>query len=395
MSRPVARSRMPESLFKNIKTDGNVLHFTLSPTQVSYANTLRRAIITEVETVAFRSDIKEDGSTSDVTISKNSTPMSNEMLAHRIGLIPVHVSDPLNWSPEDYTFKLDVTNDSSDPLDVVASDIRVYKDRGPEEEPLLVPSVEFFHPDPVTHDTCLLAVLKGRTGTQEPESVSLTAKASLGTGRENAAFMPVTSRCSYGYTPDTNEGRRKEIFTTWLQKNKKVVPSELESNPVRKGELEREFATMQQQRCFLIDAAGEPYSFDFIVESVGVLTPVYCVARALEVLQAKLARYASIDAGDLPEGVKVQPADAQMKGFDFMFQHEDHTLGNLLQTWLEQNAMEEITFAGYKVPHPLRDEMLLRIGVADGMELTARAALGKAARGCAAMFKDWLAQWAA
>lgn len=404
MSRPAAtiRSRRaapiaaaPESLFKNLVKEGPVLRFTLAPTQVSYANTLRRAIITEVETVAFRAEIKEDGTTSDVAITKNSTPMSNEMLAHRVGLLPVHVTDPLNWSPEEYTFKLDVTNDSSDPLDVVASDIRVYKDRGPEEEPLLVPSVEFFHPDPVTQDTCLLAVLKGRTGTQEPESISLTAKATVGTGRENAAFMPVTSRCSYGYTLDKSEERRKEVFTAWLTSTKKVNPSELESNSGRKGELEREFATMQQQRCFLIDAAGEPYSFDFIVESVGVLTPIYCVARALEVLQAKLARYASIDAGDLPEGVKVQPADAQMKGFDFMFQHEDHTLGNLLQTYLEQTAMEQITFVGYKVPHPLRDEMLLRIGVADGMELTARAALGAAARGCAAMFKDWLAQWSA
>ena len=181
MSRPAAPRKRPapvlpaapESLFKNLVKDGNVLRFTLAPTQVAYANTLRRSIITEVETVAFRAEIKEDGTTTDVSISKNSTPMSNEMLAHRLGLIPVHVADPLNWSPEDYTFKLDVTNDSSDPLDVVASDIKVYKDRGPEEEPLLVPSVEFFHPDPVTHDTCLLAVLKGRTGTQEPESVSL------------------------------------------------------------------------------------------------------------------------------------------------------------------------------------------------------------------------------
>ena len=368
-----------QNIFTNLSKNVNVIRFTLSPSNVSYANTLRRAIITEVETVAFRSDIKEDGTTTDVKVHKNSTPMSNEMLAHRLGLIPVHVKDPLNWVPENYTFKLDVTNDSSDLLDVVASDIKVYKDRGPEEEPLLVPSVEFFHPDPVTHDTCLIAVLKGRTGAQEPESLSFTASASVGSGRENAAFMPVTSRCSYGYTLDESPERRKENFTAWLQKSKKVTPSELDSNPTRKGEMEREFATMEQQRCFLIDATGEPYSYDFIVESVGVLTPVYCVARALEVLQAKLTRYASIDVGDLPEGVKVQPADAQMKGFDFMFQHEDHTLG--------------VTFVGYKVPHPLRDEMLLRIGVADGMELTARAALGKAARGCAAMFKDWLAQW--
>jgi len=386
----------PTNVFKDIQRERNVIRFTLAPTSVSYANTLRRTIITDVETVGFVATIKDDGTTSDVHITKNSTPMSNEMLAHRIGLLPVHVKDPLNWSPDEYTFKLDVTNDSSDILDVVAADFKVYKNRGAEEEPLLVPSVEFFNPDPVTKDTCLIAVLKGRTGSQEPESIQLTATATVGTGRVNAAFMPVTSRCAYGYTLDTSEERKKELFTAWLAKSKKVVPSELESNAVRKGELEREFNTMERQRCFLIDGAGEPYSFDFIVESVGVLDPAYCVARALELLQAKLLRYSSIDVGDLPEGLKIQPADAQMKGFDLMFQHEDHTLGNLLQTYMEQNMMDSkrISYVGYKVPHPLRDEMLLRVGVEDGMELTARAAVAEAAKGCALMFKGWLADWA-
>jgi DNA-directed RNA polymerase subunit L len=86
-----------------------------------------------------------------------------------------------------------------------------------------------------------------------------------------------------------------------------------------------------------------------------------------------------------------------MKGFDFIFQNEDHTLGNLLQTWMEQNLVDsgEITFAGYKVPHPLRDEMVLRVGVDSGQDYTARAAVAKAARECAQMFKNWAAQWAA
>jgi DNA-directed RNA polymerase subunit L len=161
--------------------------------------------------------------------------------------------------------------------------------------------------------------------------------------------------------------------------------------------LEREFETMEVQRCYKINERGEPYSFDFIVESVGVLDPVYIVARAIDVLQAKVLRYGSIDYGDLPESLKVRPADARMKGFDFIFQHEDHTLGNLLQTWMEQNLVDsgEITFAGYKVPHPLRDEMVLRVGVESGQDSTARAAVAKAARECAQMFKNWVAQWAA
>jgi DNA-directed RNA polymerase subunit L len=386
-----------ESVFKGlVKESANVIRFRMDPTLVGYANTLRRSMITDVETIAFRADINEEGATSDVTITANSTPMSNEMLAHRIGLIPIHIQNPLEWNPENYSFSLNITNNSTDPLDIVASDITVMKNRGAEEEALLTPSVEFFHPDPVTHDTALLAVLKGRVGTQEPESIAFTARATMGTGRENAAFMPVTSRCAYGYTLDDSEERKKEIYTLWLTKNKKVNPTELESNPTRKGELEREFATMEIQRCFKVNERGEPYSFDFLVESVGVLKPTYIVARAIDVLQAKLLRYGSIDSGDLPENLKIRPADARMKGFDFIFQREDHTLGNLLQTWMEQNLVDsgDITFVGYKVPHPLRDEMLLRVGVESGQDTAARAAVAKAARECAQMFKNWAAFWA-
>lgn len=389
----------PETLFKNPTREGpTLIRFTLAPTHVSYANTLRRAMITEVETVGFRADILEDGSTSDVTILNNSTPMSNEMLAHRIGLLPVHVERPLEWKPSEYIFKLDITNDNADPRDITAADIEVFKDRGPEEEPLKVPSVEFFHPDPITHDTALLAVLKGRVGSQQPEKLTFTAKATVGTGRENARFMPTTSRCAYGYTLDDDPARRKELFTRWLTNTKKVNPTELEANTEKKGQLEREFATMEVQRCFKVDARGEPFSFDFLVESVGVLDPVYIVARAIDILQGKLVQFASIDVGDLPKDkLRVIPADARMKGFDFIFQGEDHTLGNLLQTWMEQNLVDngQITFVGYKVPHPLRDEMVLRVGVESGKDVDARAAVALAARQCAQMFKDWAGMWAA
>ena len=386
-----------ESVFKRVSRESaTLIRFQMNPTLVGYANTLRRTMITDVETVAFRADIGTDGSTTDVVITANSTPMSNEMLAHRIGLIPIHVTNPAEWNPDKYTFSLNITNNDTNPLDIVASDIQVLEQRGAEEEPLPVPSVQFFHPDPVTHDTSLLTVLKGRIGSQEPETLSFTAKATVGTGRENACFMPVTSRCAYGYTRDENPEKKKEIFTLWLDKHKKVNPTELESNPTRKGELEREFETMEVQRCYMMDENGEPFSFDFMVESVGVLDPVYIVARAIEVMQSKLLRYGSIDSGDLPDTMKVRPADARMKGFDFTFRTEDHTLGNLLQTYMDKNMMDsgEITFVGYKVPHPLRDEMVLRVGVESGKDTDARAAVAKAARECAQMFKSWSAQWA-
>ena len=386
-----------ENVFKNlVQRNKTTIEFQLTPTKVEFANTLRRAILTEVESVGFRADIMADGTTGDVKITKNSTPMSNEMLAHRVGLVPIHVANPLEWNQDDYSFELDVTNTSADPLDVKAADIRVLKNRGPEEDPQQIPSTEFFHLNPVSQETSLLAVLKGKVGTQEPESLKFTAKATLGIGRENARFNPV-SQCAYKYSLDDDIARQKEFFEKWLLAHKKVNPADLESNPQRKGELEREFKTMEIQRCFKVNEQNEPYSFDFILESVGVLNPMYIVARAIQALQEKCMKYASIDTGDLPETVTVGPADARMKGFDFIFSNEDHTLGNLLQTWMDINLVDkgDITFVGYKIPHPLKDEMLLRIGVEDGKELSARAAVAAAAAGCLAMFREWERGWAA
>ena len=385
------------SVFKSVVQPSKlVLNFTLTPSDVAYANTLRRVILTEVETIGFRAEILPNGLTSDVAITKNSTPMSNEMLSHRIGLLPIFVSNPLEWNPAEYSFKLDVTNTSPDPLDVKAADIQVFKNRGPDEDPLQVPSTEFFQLDPITKDTSLLAVLKGAIINQENERITFTAKATAGIGRENARFNPV-SQCAYKYTLDENPERRKEFFNTWLQSHKKVDPATLESNAIKKGEFEREFATMEIDRCFLTNELGEPYSFDFVVESIGVLDPYYIVARAIQVIQGKLIKYASMDSGDLPESVSIRPADARMKGYDFLFQGEDHTLGNLLQTWMDANLLDagEITFIAYKVPHPLKDEMLLRVGVDDGKESSARVAIVKAIRSLSDMFKGWGSSWAA
>ena len=246
---PDATSGSP---FQNLnKVGANTLLFTLTPTHVSYANTLRRAVLTMVESIAFNADIEDTtGKTSDVLITKNSTPMSNEMLAHRIGLLPIQVKKPLLWKPDEYIFTITAKNDTSDTMDITADSITVKRIVGPDEEPQLVPSRQFFYPHPITGDTPLLTVLKGKVGVQKPEEFECVMTARIGTGRQNARYIPV-SQCSYKYTPDKDEARLKEVFTNWLMSSKKVNSADLDTNPTRKGELEREFATMEVARCFL------------------------------------------------------------------------------------------------------------------------------------------------
>lgn len=389
--------------FQDIKDVGpRRLKFTLANTSYPYANTLRRAIMTLVPTVGFRSDppgvVIAD---SDIKITHNdSHTQPNELLAHRISLIPIHGVDAVNWDPSKYVFRLRLQNDSVEIRDVVAGDIQVLERRQAADmsDTLIeVPNRTFFVPHPLTGQTCLITSLPGkRTNTATP-SLEVEMRATVGMGREHARFIP-TCQASYGYTLDVNTERRNAYFEKWLVRSKNVDPLSLKDDEVRRGELDREFKTMEIQRIYKVDEKGEPNSFDFEIESVGPMAPRAIVERALMGLTSMCKPFTSIDSGDLPEFISTAPSDSQMTGLDFLIKGQDHTFGNMIQTWLADNHVEgettpQITFAGYKIPHPLKDEMLLRIGVEDGSELTARGAIAMAAKGCMGLFESWLQMW--
>jgi len=460
---------MQRTEFTNIQrdADGRTVRFTLASTHVSYANTLRRLILTGVETVSFRADMTSTGTTTDVIVKRNDTPMTNEMLAARIGLLPIHVEEPLKWRDNEYQFRINVSGDSDQVRHVTASDFEIvrltgimpteepkkpFKGKKPfsqkkslkgkkkggagdgsddnddeyddedfnsleseveeEDEPVFddkedpekkqeiednasrIPSNVFFPPHPLTRQTCLIASLQPGSGVNQ-QKIEILAKASKGTGREHARFSPV-SQCSYEYSLDNDPVRIQEMFDSWLTHAKKATS--VEKGSERYAELEREFRTMQIKRCYKIDEKGEPYSYDFTIESVGVLSVDYIVKRACEVGENMCSLYVNMEKGALPSEITISNANCRMIGYDFLFRGHDHTLGNLLQTWLVQNHIEgnakpQITFAGFSVPHPLRDEMILRIGVEDGDETTARAAIAAAARGCVAFFKALRYGW--
>jgi DNA-directed RNA polymerase subunit L len=389
-----------------ISEDERTYQFTLSPIQVSYANTLRRLILTGVETIAFRSDMTSTGSTTDVEVKQNDTPMTNEMLADRIGLLPLCIPDPLQWKEDRYLFVLNATGNKDNMTHVTASDFVVkefistedskeeYEKQ--EKKEVTVQSATFFPPNPRTGQTCLIATLPRVVGSA-PQGIHIVAKATKGTGREHARFSPV-SQCSYEYTLDTNPVRQETMFTQWLASAKKI--GALEKDSERYKELKREFNTMQIKRCFQINEKGEPYSFDFTIETVGCLTVPYIVKRACEVGENMCSRYVNLQQGDVPPEITITSSDSRIIGYDFLVRGHDHTLGNLLQTWLVENHIEgtaepKITYAGYCVPHPLRDEMVLRIGVEDGEITTARKAFAEAAKGCVQLFQNLRQAWRA
>ena len=381
--------------YKLQKLQGNCIYtFTLSPIHVSYANTLRRLILANVETIAFRSNMTSTGTTTDVLVKHNDTPMTNEMLADRVGLLPIHVTNPLEWNDDKLIFKLNVESNKDTITHIKCSNFEIINTdiNDDEEEKKMIYNELYFPPHRITRDTCVIASLPAST---TKTYIEIVAKATKGTGREHSRFCPV-SQCSYEYTVDETPERINGLFQQWLTVSKKI--NQLDPRSERYQILLREFNTMQHKYCFKVNKKEEPYSFDFVIETVGVLSVDYIIKRACEIGEHMCSKYVNIHKGDIPHEITISASESKIIGFDFLFRGHDHTLGNLLQTWLVENHIEgnespKITYAGYSVPHPLRDEMLLRIGVEDGLESTARFALQQSMIGCVMLFQNLKKAW--
>ena len=351
------------SLFKG--TDKLSASFRFSNTNVTMANTLRRAILTMTPSVGFRTEPYEK---SEVVISVNTTPLVNEMIAHRVGMIPICITDIANFKPDLFEFHLDVKNETKEVMDVRASDFKVFMKNAenPLEAPIQLKTEDYFPPDPITGVTVLITRLRPQWNPTAPkEQLTLKAKASLSTGTENIRWSPV-SQASYEYTRDTDPEHVELVFKNWLSANKKIddlaaVPEDI------LGAYRREFNTMEIQRSYLKDERGNPYDFTFFIESVGVQPIPMIVENALTAATAVVTKYIDVDTV-VPETMRLLQSDTRYPAIDVYFQNETHTLGNLLETFIVDNhidgqAQPPVSYVAYKVPHPLKPEMYVRIGL--------------------------------
>jgi DNA-directed RNA polymerase subunit L len=299
----------------------------------------------------------------------------NEMLAHRITLVPAAVRNLDGFDPARYQCVLSVKNDKKGPIEtggllhVTAADFRVHeKQEDGSFADLGAPAASAMFPvDPITKQASLILTLRPQwNAEQPPEEIDLTAYPVIGRGRDHMGFCPV-SQCSFENTRDEDPIRQERMFTEWLQAFKKIEDPTAEP-PEAIAAHRQEWGTMAIQRCFLIDEKGEPKSFAFTVESVGVRPVREIVAEGIASVIALVAPYADTEKSLADLGVIVQPPNSRMNGVDVIFDGQEHTLGNLLQTiitdiYINEAALDSpIVFAGYKISHPLHRKMTLRLG---------------------------------
>jgi len=172
------------------------MEFIVTGISCSLANALRRAMIAEVPTMAIEH----------VFIKNNTSIIQDEVLAHRLGMIPLRI-DPRKFemkkkgdpTTEKNTviLKMDVRCDDSHPKDAtlsVVSDALTWLPGGTELEPEVFEaewgadqSSMLDEPVRVVHDDILVAKLRAK------QEISVECHCVKGTGEDHAKWSPVAT----------------------------------------------------------------------------------------------------------------------------------------------------------------------------------------------------------
>lgn len=290
--------------------------FEIHGADVSIVNGIRRVILTDIPVVGF---MGEDHSTIDIEI--NTGRLHNELLAHRMGLIPIHLSevDTDAYMEDELTIELHVKNTTDTMMNVTTNHLTVYRN---DKQLMDRDARALFPMDPITKSPILITRL------HPGEELKLKGTAVKDTARLHAGFCPV-SLCTFHYMLDPIEAAKA-------------------SN------------VLDRERAFARNEYGDPTAIQFELESINALSPRYLVHKALEIMYEKLSM--------LSQEIMVEVSDRvthgfiRDKGYTFVIKDEDDTLGNLLQSYLHTHYVrgkaqtpsgDRVAWAGYYCPHPL------------------------------------------
>lgn len=344
------------SLITDVKMiDENNCSFKLNDIDKSLVNALRRTIMSDIPTFKFRTEPYEKN---DVKIFKNTCALHNEFLTHRIGMIPVYIEDPDSFDPSRYYFRINKKNDTESIVDVTTEDINVfYLDDSQEEKE--IESSKFFKPNEITNEYIVITKLKpDQFGNDNGEELQLEAKLSIGTGKENAGYSPV-SKVVFFNSVDEKEVKN-EIKRILAERE---VTEKLSNE--QKQRIKRSFENFEAYRHFHKDKNGHPNKFNFEIESIGALSVYQIMNNALDIIEKNI-NYFNMVIDSENDDIEINESLTVMEAIDIIIKGHGHTLGNILQSYLFRNFVEEgdkLQFVGYKIPHPLKKELVLRIKI--------------------------------
>ena len=318
--------------------------FEINNIDLAIINGIRRVILTDIPIPGIIGEKLENDDPS-VDILINNGALHNEIIIHRIGLIPICLKEDEidDYKDNSIHIELNVKNTTNKTLDVRTSDITATRETATRNTTNITKEelATIFPANKISGDHILITRL--RTG----EHLHFKAKVVKRTGRDNASFNPV-SLSNFSYIQDPKEADKKTNI-------------------------------LDKERSYYKNKYGDAVRFKFDIESINHnIGPKYLVSKSLDIIMNKLEllrrELNNEPAVAAATKVKIQQFQDIAGTYEFIIEDEDDTLGNIIQSYIHNHFIREnnkykdkisCTYIGYICPHPLKSLMILRISLED------------------------------
>jgi DNA-directed RNA polymerase subunit L len=332
----------------DVKEDSDVLTFTLSGVDFSYANALRRIILSDIPIAVFETTPHDKNK---CNISINTTRLNNEIIKQRLSCIPICIPD-LEINLKDYLLEFDVENKTDTTIVATTKDFRVRNittNRYLEENDVRKIFPPYIPPTGKGEYFIDFARLRPKMSDEIPgERLKFTCEFSVATARDDSMFN-VTGTCSYGFTPNREEmvkqlGIRQ---AKWEEEGKTAAEIDFES---------KNWNLLEGLRYVV------PDSFDFILQTIGIYENTDIMIKACVILIHKIGLQRELLEAD---ELEIKKANNTMENaYDVILVNEDYTVGNILNEELYETFYKEhemLSYVGFKKMHPHDTDSILRV----------------------------------
>lgn len=299
------------TFFSNIKIDNNNLYFELNNNnliKLSLANALRRIIISEIPLYCIDEDTIE--------FEENTSMLHNNFLSKRLALIPLNYDEINKYEIEKIEISTNIENDTDHMINIKTSDFATKYNNN------MINNI-------LTKDNILFGKLK------PGQSIKFTSKIKKSTSKKDGSYFSPVSKTSLTYKQDEKllESLAKDI------ENKEY------------------FLFTQGQKHYLKTNNNEPAIYIIDMESIGMIEPKIIVSLSLNVLEEKLELLLQSIEENNENKIQISKSDKLFESYNFLIFDEDHTLGNLITSYLLD--IPEIEYSGYIIPHPNDNKLII------------------------------------
>jgi DNA-directed RNA polymerase alpha subunit len=333
---------------EELQESGDTMTFTLTGVDTSYANGIRRVILSEIPIVVFKTTPHEENKSN---ILINTSRLNNEIIKQRLSCIPICIKD-LEIDLKNYLLEVDVENKTDTMIMVTTKDFKIKNmttNTYLEDNALR----EIFPPyvPPTGKGEYYIDFLRLRPKISDElpgERIKLTCEFSISTAKDDSMFN-VTGTCSYGFTPDREEMVKQLSLrqNKWSEEGKTAAEIDFES---KNWNLLEGLRYVKKQ------------SFDFILQTVGIYENKDIIIKACEILIQKIDMQKQLlDRDEL----SIEPANNTLENcYDVTLVNEDYTVGVILNHELYEtfyNEHKTLSYTGFKKMHPHDTDSLIRI----------------------------------